>query len=130
MSLAFLFLVLAQVAHSVEEYLFRLYAVFLPARLVSRIFSSDLRTGFLIVNAGVCVFGFWCYFLRVRPGHRSARNWIWPWAIVEFGNGVGHVVFATMRGSYFPGLLTAPILIATSIYLAAQLVRTGRVTVN
>jgi hypothetical protein len=48
----FLFLVIAQMAHSVEEYATRLYEVFAPARLVSGLASDDLATGlFLAVIA-------------------------------------------------------------------------------
>jgi hypothetical protein len=121
--LAFLILILAQAAHSVEEYVAELYIVFAPARFVSSLFSDDLATGFLIANAALVGFGLWCYFARVRPAHRSARLWAWPWVIVEGINGIGHHVFALERGGYFPGVLTAPLLLATSLYLAIRLSR-------
>ena len=44
--LAFLLLVVAQAAHSVEEYVTRLYADFAPARFVSTLVSDDPATGF------------------------------------------------------------------------------------
>jgi hypothetical protein len=47
---AFLALILAQAAHSIEEYLFRLFDVFAPARFVSRLVSNDLAVGFALVN--------------------------------------------------------------------------------
>jgi hypothetical protein len=123
---AFLILILAQAAHSVEEYLFELYNVFGPARWVSGIVSADLPTGFAVVNTGVVAFGIWCYLARVRPGHVSARSWVWPWVLVEGTNGIGHPLIALGRGEYFPGVLTAPLLLATSLYLGMRLVRTGR----
>jgi hypothetical protein len=40
--LAFLALILAQTAHSIEEYIARLHDVFAPARFVSSLFSQRL----------------------------------------------------------------------------------------
>ena len=55
--LAFLTLVLAQASHSIEEYAFALYDVFPPARFASGLVSSDLATGFAILNGAFVVFG-------------------------------------------------------------------------
>ena len=119
-------LVVVQAMHSVEEYVFTLYDVFGPARFVSGLVSNDLRTGFAVVNMGLVALGIWCYLARVRPAHVSARSWVWPWLVVEGVNGIGHPVIALERGEYFPGVLTAPLLLATSLYLGIRLMRTGR----
>ena len=124
--LAFLILVLVQAAHSVEEYIFKLYDVFVPARFVSELVSDDLRTGFAIANIGLVAFGVWCYLARVRPNHRSAHQWVWPWVIVEGVNGIAHPVLALGRGAYFPGVVTAPFLFVTSLYLGIRLLKTER----
>ena len=120
---AFLVLVLAQAAHSVEEYAFKLYDVFAPARFISTLVSENPRTGFAIVNLGLVAFGFWCYAARVRPARSSARAWVWPWVFLEALNGIGHPAMAVARGEYFPGTLTAPLLLVTSVYLAVSLTR-------
>ena len=50
---AFLVLILAQTAHSTEEYVFRLFDEFAPARFVSSLVSDDLTAGFALVSAGL-----------------------------------------------------------------------------
>jgi len=120
---AFLLLILAQTAHSVEEYIFRLYDLFAPARVISSLVSDDLATGFVIANTALVLFGLWCYIARVRVAHRSAKAWVWLWVVIEFCNGIGHPIFALMRGTYFPGVVTAPVLLALSVYLAVRMSR-------
>ena len=117
---AFLALILAQAAHSIEECAFRLFDVLAPARFISSLFSSDLARGFAIGNALLVLFGVWCV-VRVYRGHPSARNLAWFWALLELGNGVGHSAFALARGGYFPGVATAPFLVGISVYLIARL---------
>jgi hypothetical protein len=118
---AFLALIVTQAVHSIEEYVFRLYDVFAPARLVSSLVSDNLPFGFAVANTLIVLFGVWSYVARVRPNHRSARSFAWFWTGLEFANGVGHSVIALSRGRYFPGVATAPILIAVSMYLASRL---------
>jgi hypothetical protein len=122
---AFLFLILAQGAHSVEEYATGLYEVFAPARFVSSLVSCDLALGFLIVNAALVTFGLWCWAVPVRLGWRAARGLAWFWALLEIGNGVGHSTLALSREGYFPGLATAPLLLLLAAWLAVLLVRQG-----
>ena len=118
---AFLVLILAQTAHSTEEYVFRLFDVFAPARFVSSLVSDDVAVGFALVNAGLVLFGLWCYAARVRPGHSSGSVFAWLWTVLEFGNGIGHTALALSQGGYFPGVATAPVLLAMSTYLAVTL---------
>ena len=104
----FLFLILAQAAHSIEEYLTGLYQVFAPARFVSSLISNNLPLGFLVFNAGLVAFGLWCWAVPVRSGWTAAAGFAWFWIILELGNGLGHCGLALRQGSYFPGLITAP----------------------
>ncbi len=64
----FLALVVVQALHSIEEYVFRLYEVFPPARFLSGLIYPDLETGFLIANVSFVVFGAFCYWWPVRRG--------------------------------------------------------------
>jgi hypothetical protein len=114
----FLALVLAQAAHSVEEYAFRLYDVLAPARYVSSIFGVDRQIGFLIVNSALVLFGLWCWAARVRPGRGAARGLAWFWALLEIANGCAHLALAALAGGYFPGLATAPLLLGIGGWLA------------
>jgi hypothetical protein len=125
---AFGLLIGTQAAHSVEEYVFRLFDVFGPARFVSSLFSSNLAVGFAIANTGIVLFGAWCYLARVRSGHPSTRGYVWFWTCLEFANGVGHVLLAAGQGGYFPGVGTAPLLIGLSAYLGARLMGTDGVS--
>jgi hypothetical protein len=117
----FLALITAQAAHSIEEYCFRLYEVFAPARFLSGLFSDDLRTGFAVANVLLVLFGAWCYAAKVRPNRPSGRAFAWFWALLELGNGIGHTFFSLARQSYFPGVATAPLLLGVASYLCVRL---------
>ena len=125
---AFLALIIAQAAHSIEEYATRLHEAFGPARFVSGWVTSNPDLGFAVLNIAAVAFGVWCYLARVRPGHPSAAAWMWPWILVELGNGSVHITMVVASGGYFPGAVTAPILLALALFLAAQLLRARRVT--
>lgn len=119
--LFFLLLVVAQVAHSVEEYATRLYEVFAPARLVSELFSDDVAVGFVIANAIIITVGIWCYVGPVRSGRGAARLVAWLWTVIELANGIGHIILAVLARGYFPGAMTAVVLVYAAASLASSL---------
>ncbi len=121
----FLLLILAQAAHSVEEYMTRLYDVLAPAHFISSLFSSNISLGFLIFNAAFDLFGLWCWAVPVHRGWPSARGFVWFWTLLELGNGAGHILLALSQGGYFPGVATAPILLLLAAWLAILQIRTG-----
>ena len=114
-------LVLAQAAHSIEEYLGRLWDVFLPARLVSGLVSQDLQTGFVVLNMSLVAFGVWCLAWPVHRRWENAAAFMWIWVGVESANGVGHILWALSQGRYAPGVMTAPFLLGLALYLGTQL---------
>lgn len=120
---AFLFLIASQALHSIEEYHFSLWEVLAPARFLSGLVSSDLPFGFAVVNVALVAFGVWTYFVPVRRDLGYALPLAWFWTILEAANGIGHIAFAVASGSYFPGVYTAPLLLACAGYLAMQLTR-------
>jgi len=121
--LAFLSLILAQAAHSIEEYSNRLYDVLAPARFVSGLFSNDLRVGFVIFNVLLVAFGLGCFLGPVLRGARPARGLAWFWVVLEFLNGCAHMTWAASAGAYRPGLATAPVLVTIALILGWQLQR-------
>jgi len=116
--LVFLCLILAQAAHSIEEYFTGLYNVFAPARFVSSLVSSDLSFGFLIVNTCLIVFGLWCWVVPVQSGWAAEKGIVWFWVVLELLNGFGHIILAFSRRSYFPGVATAPLLLVFAAWTA------------
>lgn len=114
-------LVLAQAAHSTEEYLGRLWESFPPARFVSGLVSDNLERGFVAANVVLVAVGFWCWMGPVRREWPSAAPLAWTWVALEVVNGTGHVLWAIWQGGYAPGVATAPLLLALALYLARQL---------
>ena len=119
--LLFLSLVAVQAAHSVEEYVTRLYDVFSPAKFVSGLVSDNLRIGFIVINVAIIALGAWCYLFPVRSGRRAGRMMAWLWLIIESANGIGHLlIVASVRG-YFPGVLTGVVLVVVAVSLGFSL---------
>lgn len=116
-------LVAAQAAHSIEEYVGRLWESFPPARALTGLISSDRELAFIVLNVAIAAFGIWCLLWPVRRGWPSAAALMWVWVAVETINGLVHPLWSVRQGAYTPGVLTAPILLALALYLALQLRR-------
>src|SRR5215510_3410272 len=114
-------LVLAQVAHSIEEYVGRLWESFPPARLLIGLISQDLRKGFLAINILLVLFGIWCFIWPVRRQWKSAIGLAWLWAGMQLINGIGHLLWSLSQFGYRPGVLTAPLLLGLALSMVAQL---------
>jgi hypothetical protein len=123
--LSFLALVATQAAHSIEEYVGRLYDVFPPARFVSSLISQDRARGFVIFNVALVTLGLWCFFWPVRKQWLVAIPLAWFWVVIELINGVGHPLWTFTELRYTPGVASAPVLLLLALYLAWQL-RTGQ----
>ena len=77
---------------------------------------------FLAVN-----FTFLLIWVASIPAVRSGRTvgflTAWFLAIAGVLNGIGHPLFALSAGSYFPGLLTSPLIGAAGLWLGLELRR-------
>jgi hypothetical protein len=122
---AFGAVILAQAAHSTEEYVGRLWESFPPARMVSGLLSQDPARGFLLANLALVTAGLWCWLWPVRRGWAVAVPLAWIWVILEVGNGIGHTLRTLWQGGYTPGVATAPVLLATAIHLGLRLQQPG-----
>lgn len=118
--IAFLFLVLSQGMHSVEEYFTRLWEVFAPARIVSNLISPDTEKGFLIIN--ICLFfaGIISWILISTKNGRKFLPLVWFFIIIEFINGIGHPLWGILGWHYMPGLVSSLIILLINIYLTLQ----------
>ncbi len=118
---AFGALVVTQTAHSIEEYIGRLWESFPPARFLTGMISSDRELAFIVMNVALVTFGLWCLFFPIRRDWQSAAGFMWFWIAIETINGVGHPIWTLRQGGYTPGVLTALILLVVALYLAVQL---------
>jgi hypothetical protein len=126
--IGFLLLVLSQGLHSIEEYYTQLWTVLAPARFLSSLVSEDLKIGFLIINAAIFLVATFCWIITTGKNKISNQALIWFWVFIEGLNGIGHLLLALNAGSYFPGLITAPLLLILSIYLWRQLLLYNRLS--
>jgi hypothetical protein len=118
---AFGALVLTQAAHSVEEYVGRLWGTFPPARFMTELVSEDQKLGFLLLNVALVAFGVWCFLWPIRRDWPTAVLLAWIWVAIEVVNGVGHPLWSIRMGGYTPGVATAPVLLVIALYLGRQL---------
>jgi hypothetical protein len=123
LQLTFGALVLAQGAHSVEEYYGRLWEAVPPARFLTSLVSSNLERGFILLSISLFAFGSWCFLWPVRRGWAAAVPLGWFWVAIEIVNGIGHPFWSLRAGGYTPGLATAPVLLLLAVLLALQLRR-------
>ena len=79
------------------------------------------RPLFIGLNILVYTFCFTTLFLSVRS-HATAIPLTWIFAIAMLLNGAGHIGIMVVRRSYFPGGLTAFLLLPASLYLIVQLI--------
>lgn len=121
MQMAFGGLVLAQAAHSVEEYVGRLWESFPPAQFLTGLISQDLRLGFLVINVLLVAFGVWCFFWPMCRQWKAAVGLAWLWVGIELINGIGHPLWSLSQLDYTPGLITAPLLLINALYVASLL---------
>ena len=120
---AFLALATAQALHSIEEYAFRLWETFPPARALTSLVSDDLERGFIAINVSIVALAFASYWWPVRNRWASAVPVMWAWTTLELVNGIGHPMWSAVQGGYTPGLATSLVLLPLALTLARGLLR-------
>lgn len=120
---SFLALVGAQAAHSIEEYLGRLWEVFPPAKFLTGLVSDDLERGFVIINVSLFLFGVACWLGPVRHRWPVRSALIGFWLAIELVNGVGHPLWTLAQGGYTPGVATAPLLLVAALVVLRDFTR-------
>ena len=95
----------------------RIYEVFPLARYVDSLISRDNVFGFVIFQAVLVAFGWWCWAFPLRLGWYTGRGFVWFWIIIELGNGIGHLLVTLVRGHYTSGTATAPLVLVFAIWL-------------
>jgi hypothetical protein len=77
---------------------------------------------FVGINVIIYLFCFLTLFLSIS-GEGLALPLTWIFAVTMLFNGIGHIGIMVVKREYFPGGLTAPILIIVSMYLMNLLVK-------
>lgn len=121
------FLGLAQVLHSMEETYTNLYTYF---RSMSETLHNIIHwiPVFGISADWFAIFNYLMIALMLGsvPSVEKGSAWsfylMWTWAIVEFLNGIFHISMWFIKGSYFPGGISGPILFVLSILFIQQLI--------
>ncbi|HEX5169356.1 MAG TPA: HXXEE domain-containing protein [Cyclobacteriaceae bacterium] len=126
----FLILVLIQGAHSIEEYVGKLWEVFPPASFLTGLVSENHEVGFLIINIGLFIFGMLYWLLAFRGNYIWAPLILFVWVAIEIMNGIGHPIWSLMKGSYTPGVATAPMLFIVSLLLLKRLLQYFRLKMS
>jgi hypothetical protein len=110
--------VCAQGAHFLEE-TFTEFHVRFP-----QLFGAPPMSRSFFLAFNLAWLAIWVAFIpAVRSGRRVGFLTAWFLAIAGTLNGIGHPVFAVAAGSYFPGLLTSPIIGAAGLWLGFELRR-------
>jgi hypothetical protein len=120
--ITFLLIALVQGLHSIEESIGKLWDVYPPATFLSGLVSTNLKTGFIIINVSLFIV-LMLTWLATFSKNFSVKPFLWFWSIMELINGIGHSVWAITEGSYTPGLATAPILFILAVNMLRLLTK-------
>ncbi len=68
--------------------------------------------------------GIWIASVKgIRSGSTAAYFAAWFLALAGIGNAISHPLFAIATGGYFPGLFSAPVIGAASVWLSVRLLK-------
>lgn len=84
-------------------------------------FGEMPRQAFIVINVIVYAFCLTTFSLSL-VGSELAVTLAWIFAIAMALNGMGHIAIMVARRRYFPGGITAFVMLSVAIYLAVHLV--------
>jgi hypothetical protein len=114
---AFLALIFLQAVHSIEEFSFGFYEKFPPMKALYENAPQLAKPAFAISNFCLVLIGLACFSYWVRSARKGAHTVVWIWIILEAGNVLAHLVWASLIGGYNPGLVTTLIFLPVLGYL-------------
>jgi hypothetical protein len=107
---ALLAMIVVQLVHAVEEFVFEFWNDFPPMRAVYGDVPG-LATGvFVSFHALLLGFGVWCV-VQVRRGRLKARDAVVAWIVIQGTTLAVHVAWLVVDPRYQPGLATAPLML-------------------
>lgn len=107
-----LFLIVALILHLAEEVRTGFREQFITGEMPLPVFIG--------INVILYTFCFATLFLSAR-GASVALPMAWLLAVTMTLNGIGHLGVMVLKRRYFPGGLTAPLLLLASVYLVSLL---------
>ena len=113
--LAVFLLILIQVFHSIEEYMFRFYDQFPVFRFYTKIYASIPQGVFVTFNVAfvlLLLLGFLLTFFK-----RSRTIFPFAFALLQFFNGLYHGVWSLVSWHYFPGTVTGLLFLPVAFYV-------------
>src|SRR5712691_504061 len=100
--LAFLSLIILQLIHSAEEFIFRFYETFPPMRFLYQAAPDLAKPAFAVSNVLLFFVGLVCFYCWVMPARKGATTVIWLWVVGESFNVIAHFVWAALNRGYKP----------------------------
>jgi len=108
-------LIIAQVIHSTEEYVFGFYTQFPVFVFYDKAFSTISQGMFFAFNVSLVTLLIFCSLIAFFQWWRKRFPIIF--AIIELTNGIYHILWAVFLGKYFPGVISGLFFIPCSIYI-------------
>ena len=124
--IAFLLLIVLQLLHSLEEFVFKFYEQFPPMVFVYRNSPGMARTAFILFNSILFLAALASLLYWVWPARRGTITVVWVWVGAETLNVIAHCVWAVLIRGYNPGLVTGIAFLPVLAYLVRLLRRCRR----
>jgi len=103
-------MIVVQLVHAVEEFVFEFWNAFPPMRAVYGDVPGLATAVFVSFHALLLGFGIWCV-AQVRRGGLKARDAVVAWIVIQGTTLAVHVLWFIVDPRYQPGLATAPLML-------------------